>query len=304
MKKLATRLRIEVNQPDHLKLSKVLSMTDGIDAIPRMPVVSNNLKKKIHILNVIQPEFSTSLYNSKAGRMRIMLRSKERQAAGEKLKLIEQVQHITQDWADNELKEDFPNAEVEATGIYVLLANLIDNLLSDQLLSFALAAIGIVAMMLIAFRNFKIGLISIVPNLFPILLVVGGMGWAGISVNIATAMIASVSLGLTIDSSIHYLTEFQRARTLLSVKDALKQTHQRVGRAMVFSNIALIIGFSVLTFSHFMPLVYFGILVSLAMMGGLAGNLILLPLLLSWAVGKEILIEETSISAKEKSSIP
>ncbi len=69
--------------------------------------------------------------------------------------------------------------------------------------------------------------------------------------------------------------------------DALRDTHQGVGRALVFANVALIVGFSVLTLSHFIPLIYFGILVSVAMLGGLTGNLVLLPLLLRWASRRE-----------------
>lgn len=280
VKRLAIKLRNDVNQPDNIQLTKVLCMTDGLDPMPRLL----NVKNRLIALNQVQPEFGTALYNAQAKRMRIMLRSKERQPAAVKLKLIQKVHQISQEWAETELADDYPNAHVQTTGLFVLLAYLVDNLLHDQLISFILAAVGIVMMMMIAFRHFKIGIISLIPNLFPIILVVGGMGWVGLPINIATAMIASVSLGLTIDSSIHYISEFQRAKRFLSVQDALNQTQQRIGRAMVFSNIALIIGFSVLTFSHFIPLVYFGILVSLAMLGGLAGNLILLPLLLKWAV--------------------
>jgi len=277
---LSKRLRTEVNQPDDVRLTKILCMTDGIDPIPRMPIVTNTLTKRLRVLNQLQPEFGSSLYNPQKKRMRIMLRSIERQPAGEKLKLINQVQHIADDWAETHLQKDFPNAQVHTTGLFVLLAYLIDNLLADQLLSFLLAGCGIVIMMTVAFRSLSLGLISLVPNLFPILLVIGGMGWFGLPVNIATAMIASVSLGLTVDSSIHYLTEFQQARRSCTVMEAIFATHQRVGRSLVFANLALITGFSVLTLSHFIPLVYFGILVSLSMLGGLLGNLLLLPVLL------------------------
>jgi predicted RND superfamily exporter protein len=97
------------------------------------------------------------------------------------------------------------------------------------------------------------------------------------------AMIAAVSMGLSVDSSIHYLASFRRARrTGASVAAALAQVQQSVGRAVIFSTLALIVGFSVLVSSPFIPTVYFGALVSLAMLGGLVGNLVALPLLLSW----------------------
>ena len=95
-------------------------------------------------------------------------------------------------------------------------------------------------------------------------------------------MIAAVSMGLSVDSSIHYITSYRRARREgKSVHDAVRAVQQTVGRAMVFSTLALIVGFSVLCTSQFVPTIYFGLLVGLSMLGGLAGNLVVLPLLLT-----------------------
>jgi len=102
-----------------------------------------------------------------------------------------------------------------------------------------------------------------------------------VKINMGAAMIAAVSMGLSIDSSIHYLAAYRRARRSgSSVSSALHDVHQSVGRAMILSTLALIIGFTALCTSQFIPTVYFGALVSLAMLGGLFGNLIVLPLLL------------------------
>ena len=88
------------------------------------------------------------------------------------------------------------------------------------------------------------------------------------------------------DLSIHYLTEYRRLRGAgASLHDALHHAHHTVGRAMVFSTLALIIGFSSLCLSEFAPTIYFGAMVCLAMLGGLIGNLILLPLLLKLVEG-------------------
>jgi predicted RND superfamily exporter protein len=115
----------------------------------------------------------------------------------------------------------------------------------------------------------------------PILVVTGLMGWAGLKINMGAAMIAAVSMGLSIDSSIHYVAAFRRARGQgHSLDDALAMVQKTVGRAVVFSTLALIVGFTVLATSQFVPTVYFGVLVSLAMLGGLAGNLVVLPVLL------------------------
>ena len=295
VERLAERLRREVGETmktedGRRRLTKVVPISDGLAMVPHFPFLLNTLAKRLKVLDQSQPEYVTSLYNADVGRMRIVLRSLEREQAGRKRELIERVEQIT--------REEFPESSavsgagsgkpgevrsVEATGLYVLLTFLIESLLRDQVVSFVLAAIGITLMMTCAFRSLWVGLVALLPNLFPIVLVIGTMGWLGLPVNIATAMIASVSLGLTVDSSIHYISGFRRARASGDdVEQALERTHTGVGRAVVLANLALVVGFSVLTLSHFIPLVYFGILVSVAMLGGLAGNLVLLPVLLAW----------------------
>lgn len=276
---LTKRLRRFTKEDQSGEITKVLSLTDATSVSP-FPLAYN-----LKLLETLEPEFIPSLYNAEAGRMRIILRARERQPAEQKLNLITEVEQTAQDWAAERLSDQFPNPQVKVTGLFVLLANLIQSLLRDQLVSFTIAAVGIGTMMTLAFRSLRIGLIALFPNVFPIVVVIGGMGWLGLPINIATAMIASVSMGLTVDSSIHYFSGYFRARRQgATLDEALEQTHNEVGRALVFANLALIAGFSVLTLSHFIPLVYFGILVSVAMIGGLAGNLILLPLLLRWTV--------------------
>jgi predicted RND superfamily exporter protein len=188
--------------------------------------------------------------------------------------------------------------------MFVLLTVLIESLLRDQLISFLLTTVGMWAMMTIAFRSWRVGLVSLAPNVFPIVVLIGGMGWLGLPINIGTAMIASVSMGLTIDSSIHYIAGYRRARQNMHGSDALRQTHEDVGLAMVLSTFALMVGFSVLTLSDFIPLVYFGILVSAAMLGGLIGNLTFFPLLLQWADRGHTPVENTAPAAKDETSAP
>jgi predicted RND superfamily exporter protein len=156
-------------------------------------------------------------------------------------------------------------------------------MLGDQWITFFVCTIGIFAMLIVAFRSLKLSLIALVPNLLPIYVVMGLMGWLGLRMNMGAAMIAAVSMGQTVDSSLHYIVCFLRARRGgMSVNAALTSVQQSVGQSMIFSTIALIVGFGVLITSDFVPTIYFGALMSLAMLGGLFGNLIALPLLLSW----------------------
>lgn len=211
---------------------------------------------------------------------RIMLRSAERQSAAQKKHLIETVTRLA--------REEFPEAEgvpaAEVTGFFVLLTNLIQSILRDQWLAFLVSIGGIALCVLFAFGRPLYAAIAMVPNVLPIMTVTGLMGWLGIKINMGAAMIAAVSMGLAVDSSIHYLQGFLRARRDgKAVVDAIAEVQQTVGFAMLLSTLALVAGFSVLATSEFVPTVYFGVLVSLAMLGGLVGNLVILPLLL-WLV--------------------
>lgn len=271
----ADRLARELRQIDihgRPALTKVVCLSDGESLVPKT-FLTTQLARRLWLLDRVQPEFAASLYNAPQQRMRILLRTRERQPSGDKLEIIRRVTETVQ--------RHFP--ESETTGLFVLLTFLIDSLLRDQWVTFVLAAAGISIAVAIAYRNIAFGIICLVPNIFPIILVVGTMGWFDFPINIATAMISSVSMGLTVDSSIHYLAGYQRARRRgLSFYASLHETNHHVGRALVLANLALIAGFLVLCASHFIPLVYFGMLVSVAMLGGLIGNLCMLPLLMRW----------------------
>ena len=133
----------------------------------------------------------------------------------------------------------------------------------------------------IAFRNLRLSLATLIPNALPVLILFGAMGWLGIKVNMGAAMIAAVSLGLSVDGSIHYVMSYQRARREGASRDAaLSSVQATVGRAAIFATLALVVGFATLCYSEFIPTIYFGALVSLSMIGGLVGNLLILPLLI------------------------
>jgi hypothetical protein len=311
VRSLATRLRTDLlarsedRESATGRLTKVVSLTDGLDLVPKelgVGFLSKTLSidQRLALLSNMQGEVVDGLYDPQHGRMRIALRGLERQKSEAKVDLISKVDSIAREvlqipspqteelsatnqdsQPSSSINSSLAVPNVETTGLFVLLTFLIESLLRDQLISFVIAAVGIGTMMAIAFRSFTIGLIALVPNVFPIVLVLGTMGWVGVPINIASAMIASVSMGLTVDNSVHYLSAYRRVRrTGASINDAIERTQTQVGRSLVFANVALIAGLSVLTMSQFIPLVYFGVLVSVAMLGGLAGNLFLLPLML------------------------
>ncbi len=292
--RLETRLRNEVtvlneNGQSIPGLTKVISLSDAVIASSvvdlnkiRLKTIRGSLvRASLAGMQLRIPAFYDALYGHEPGTdrhyFRIMLRARERQDAEQKQSIIDQVTQIT--------LQEFPHTEAasdaQVTGFYVLLTNLIESMIRDQWITFGIAAAGIFVMMTIAFRNPVYAAVAMVPNALPILLVLGLMGWLDLRMNMGAAMIAAVSMGLSVDSSIHYITSFQRSRREgKAVADALAEVQQTVGLAVVFSTLALIAGFSILCTSEFVPTIYFGVLVSLSMLGGLVGNLLLLPLML------------------------
>ncbi len=281
---------------EELRLTKVLSMADAELASRAGPIlaalpVAARLQgmrgampdfSKILLTNEPVAEGSTSGYRW----LRIMLRSHERVGAQAKQKLVcaveESVSRFTAQEAWLSLFSSAPPPPAEVAGYSIMLGKLVSSILSDQWKCFLLATIGILIVMTLATGSMKLALIAIIPNALPITLVLGTMGWMGMRVNMGAAMIAAVSLGLSVDSSIHYLIHYRRAlRNKARPIKALNSAQENVGLAVVLSTLALVAGFISLTASEFVPTVVFGTLASLTMLGGLLGNLVLLPLLIA-----------------------
>lgn len=269
-------------------LTKIFSLADVVQAVSPLPLAT--LEKmppalttgSLAAMRSFMPHAVHALFGEDPdhpGRhyARVMLRSLERQPASEKKHLIAAVQRIASE--EFPPTADAPGAEV--TGFFVLLTQLIDSLLRDQWLTFAAATIGMWLVMLVVFRSPLLALLGLVPNVLPVFLMTGLLGWLGIKLNMGAAVIAAFSMGLSVDSSVHYVIDFQNARRRgLSLRDSLDAAHQSAGRAAVFATLALVVGFSALCMSEFVPTIYFGALTGLTMIGGLLGNLFVLPLLL------------------------
>jgi predicted RND superfamily exporter protein len=262
------------------RITKVVSLVDMLDAgaggLERLSFGGDlAVRGGLSLMRARLPEFIATIINSQApvGQryIRIMLRAPESLEARQKAKLIEQVRTTT--------AATYPHARV--TGYYVLFTHMIESLSRDQWTTFALAAVSILLVMAWAFHSFALSLATLIPNILPIFWLFGAMGWLGIRINMGAAMIAAVSVGLSVDGSIHYVMSYQRLRRLgLSLDEAIQAVQGSVGRAAVLATLALAVGFSTLMVSEFIPTVYFGTLVTLTMIGGLVGNLVVLPLLI------------------------
>jgi hypothetical protein len=125
--------------------------------------------------------------------------------------------------------------------------------------------------------------VAIVPNVVAAGMVLGLMGWFNIPLDIMTITIAAITIGIAVDDTIHYVHRFMvEVDKNPDYMATVKQCHTSVGRAMYYTSITVIIGFSILALSSFKPTIYFGLLTGFAMTVALVANLTLLPLLLLW----------------------
>jgi hypothetical protein len=133
----------------------------------------------------------------------------------------------------------------------------------------------------VQFRSIRLGLLCAVPNVAPILMVYGLMGWSGVALSVPTAMIASIALGTIVDNSIYLLARFREAfARQADYVEALSVMVHASGRAVVYSTVTLAAGFWVGVFSAFVPTVHFALLAGPAFLLGLASQFVLLPPLL------------------------
>ena len=158
---------------------------------------------------------------------------------------------------------------------------MLQSLFKSQILTLGSVIILLFSMFLILFRSVLLSLIAILPNLISISFVLGFMGWFNIPLDLMTITIAAISMGIAVDNTIHYIYRFKNE----IIKDnnydhALNRTHKSIGFAMYYTSVTIIVGFSILIFSNFIPSIYFGLLTSMAMLIALFSSLILLPQLL------------------------
>ena len=180
------------------------------------------------------------------------------------------------------LDKEFPSlSEAKALGIPIMEVASNQTITQGQIQSLALAMILIFSMMFIVFRSIPVGIISIIPNIFPILINFGIMGIIGIRLDSATAMISAIGIGIIVDDTIHFLHCFgQKVNISNDYYDAMLQTLLEKGRPIILTSIILFLGFGVFVFSRFMPTLYFGVLSATMMLVAVLTDLIVLPCLL------------------------
>ena len=171
--------------------------------------------------------------------------------------------------------------QVKLGGMLVLYNNMLQSLFRSQIMTLGITIVALMVMFLLLFRSLKISLIAIFPNVLSVGLVLGSMGWAGIPLDMMTITIAAISVGIAVDDTIHYIHRFKKEfETDRNYVNALHRCHSSIGHAMYYTSVTIIIGFSILALSNFIPSIYFGLLTGLAMFIALIAALTLLPQLI------------------------
>lgn len=180
--------------------------------------------------------------------------------------------------------EDFgrtldPRLAVHTTGASKLFAATSHALVAGQLSSLLSSIVLLTLTMMVAARSLRLGLISMLPNVVPVGLTLGLMGWCGFPLDNTTIMISAVALGIAVDDTIHLLARYRREVNHPGV-DALRETIEGSGQPCVFSTVVIGSGFALLALSSFGPIRSFGLLTAFTMVIAMVTELLMLPMLL------------------------
>lgn len=170
------------------------------------------------------------------------------------------------------------------TGMAVRMHEFKFGLLQTQVTSYGLAFLMVFSAIFIGMRSWRLTLMSVIPNVVPLLAVFTAMGAFGIRLDVATVMVSSISLGIAVDDTVHFLVGYRRHRSRgESNFRAIRTTLSHVGPALVVTTITACIGFFTLTMSAFIPIASFGLLAGVAILAALLADFLLVPSILALA---------------------
>lgn len=187
--------------------------------------------------------------------------------------------------------------KVTVTGDLAVFEAQASEIVSSQTYSLLLAVLYMSALLAIQFRSITLGFLSLLPQVLPQAVIFGTMGWFGIPLDSVTVFAASVSIGLTVDNTVHYLTQLKRVMRSGAhsgnVEACLRDAFKVTARAMISNHAVIFFGFAMLLISPFRPVIFFGVLGSLAILFSLVGDLVFMPsVILSSSLIRRMLTRE------------
>lgn len=255
------------------EIHKVMN-PDSVSTQNQLPFSDNAIAQYILLLEINNSEALSRYVNFDYSKLRITAFTED---AGSK-----RINQIRQGIA-TEIARIFPDQEVIITGTTILNADLTDKIVYSLAWSILLAITAITAIMVYMFKDFRLLIIALVPNILPLLMVGGLMGYLNLDIKPSTAVIFTIALGIAVDDSIHFLArfrvEYRRSGTFLP---SLTTTTIRTGRAIIITSLILLSGFGTLITSTFTSTALMGALVCTTIFAALLADLFLLPSLFYW----------------------
>lgn len=195
------------------------------------------------------------------------------------------------------LREKYPNLKWHVSGNISLIMHFANLFTEAQISSFGIALGVICLIVLVAFGSLKFGLLAMIPNLFPIFILVSAAGWIGFPFDADTLIVIPIAIGIAVDDTIHFLSHY-RTKLLegMSQDEAIETTVQEVGQAMTYTTVILVLSFLTYTFLLYKPMTAFGVLSSISIAAALIADLFIIPILLRYfkpfAAKEEILCSQ------------
>ncbi len=274
------------------KLEQIHDYLDGLPEVGKVQSISTPIKVYKQLNDGKMPDnFELSIIRKKlpedvkktlvspflsedANQVRITMRLIESDPNLKRQELIEKINRFLTE------KMNISQERINFTGMVVLYNNLLQSLFRSQILTIGVVFIAILIMFMVLFKSVALASLAIIPNMLAAALVLGIMGWSGIPLDIMTITIAAITVGIAVDDTIHYVhrfkVEFARDHDYLA---AIGRCHGSIGKAIYYTSLTVIAGFSIFALSKFTPTIYFGLLTGLAMFVALLGVLTLLPIL-------------------------
>lgn len=182
---------------------------------------------------------------------------------------------------EQHFENTFPDATVELTGMVKLFMGVVANAIYSMATSYGYAIIIITILMVVLIGKVRIGLLSMIPNLSPIIVMIGIMGWAGIPLDLFSMLVGSIAIGLAVDDTIHFMHNFRRYfEEHADAAEAVRLTLLTTGRAMLVTTIVLSIGFFTFMFASMTNLFNFGLLTGLTILLALLSDYFIAPALM------------------------
>jgi predicted RND superfamily exporter protein len=275
-------------------MKRVQSVHDYVDSLPEtgkvlslatfydvMKIVMGNVDDlQLALAQRSLPESITSIlvdpyWSAETDQVRISVRVKETSRELHRQQLLTDIRaHLIDDLG-------FEPEQIHLTGMLVLYNNMLQSLFTSQIMTLSAVFVAILAMFVLLFRSLSLAFIALTPNLLAAGAVLGGMGLVGIPLDMMTITIAAITVGIGVDDTIHYVHRFKQEFALdRNYLAAMYRSHASIGKAMYYTSIIIVFGFSILSLSNFTPSIYFGLLTGLAMIAALLGAMLLLPKLI------------------------